>query len=128
MRKPTILVADDDHGVRSALRTRLTAHGYHVIESSDGLGALAQCSTGRVDAMILDHEMPDGDGRSIAPLIRKECDAPIVFLSGHPREDFRRIVMRLSDVYFLAKPLDTSKLLDLLTALIHPPTAAPHAA
>ena len=128
MGKPTILIADADCGVRSALRRRSTAHGYQGIESLDELGVLAHSATRRGDALIVDHEMPNGNGRSIAPLMRKECDAPIAFLSGHPREDFRRIVMRLSDTYSLAEPLDTVKLLDLLKALIHPPTAAPNAA
>ena len=119
MKKPTILIADDDRSVRAALRKRLTANGYRVLETSDGLGVIAQCLKEPVDAILLDHEMPNGDGRSIAPLIRKECDVPIVFVSGHPREEFRTTVMRLPDVYFLPKPFDAAKLLDLLASVIH---------
>ena len=121
MRKPTILVADDDRCIRSALRKRLTANGYHVLESPDGLGVIAQYLKEPVDAIILDHEMPNGDGRSVAHLIRKESDVPIVFVSGHSREEFRRIVMRLPDVYFLPKPFDAAKLLDLLASVIQTP-------
>jgi len=128
MKKPTVLVADDDRGVRSALRKRLTAHGYHVLESPDGLGVIAQCQREPVDAIILDHEMPNGDGRSITPLIRRESDVPIVFVSGHPREEFRHIVMRLPDVYFLPKPFDAKKLLELLASVVQSPGAAPPAA
>ena len=124
MRKPTVLVADDDHGVRSALRKRLTVNGYHVLESPDGLGVIAQCLRAPIDAIILDHEMPNGDGLSIAPLIRKESDVPIVFVSGHPREEFRAVVMRLPEVYFLPKPFDASKLLSLLSTLVQPPPYA----
>jgi len=127
MKKPTILIADDDRSVRAALRKRLAANGYRVLETSDGLGVIAQCLKEPVDAILLDHEMPNGDGRSIAPLIRKECDVPIVFVSGHPREEFRATVMRLPDVYFLPKPFDAAKLLDLLASVIHLRRPAPPA-
>lgn len=128
MGKPTVLVADDDRGIRSALRKRLTAHGYQVLESPDGRGVIAQYLKEPVDAIILDHEMPNGDGRSIAQLIRKESDVPIVFLSGHSKEDFRRIVMRLPGVYFLPKPFDAAKLLELLASVIQTHGAAAPAA
>lgn len=118
MARPRILIADDDPQVRKALRLRLTALGYRVTEASDGLGVLRECPRGRFAAAILDHEMPSGDGRSIAQLLRNESDVPIVFLSGHNREDFRSIVMRLPQMYFLPKPLDARKLADLLSSLI----------
>lgn len=118
LRKPTILVADDDRHVRAALRTRLTSWGYRVVESEDGLGVLGQCPRGWVDAVILDHEMPCGDGRAVARVIRNESDVPIIFLSGHDREEFRQIVMQLPDVYYLPKPLDESRLAELLSSIV----------
>jgi len=123
MKRFKILIADDDRGLRSALRTRLSAWGYSVVESPDGLGVVAACLKERPAAIILDHEMPNGDGRSIAHLIRNECDAPIVFLSGHSREEFRSTVMRLPDVYYLAKPFDEAKLRGLLESLVGKPVA-----
>lgn len=118
MRKPTILVADDDRHVRAALRVRLSAWGYRVVESEDGLGVLGQCPRGWVDAVILDHEMPCGNGRAVARVIRNESDVPIIFLSGHDREEFRQIVMQLPDVYYLPKPLDEKRLSELLASIV----------
>ncbi len=66
MSRPRILIADDNPHVRKALRVRLTAMGYRVTETADGLGVLRECPKGRFAAVILDHEMPSGDGRSIA--------------------------------------------------------------
>jgi DNA-binding response OmpR family regulator len=121
MGRPKILVADDEPHVRSALRRRLRSMGYDVLEAGDGLGVLSECAKGWIDAVILDHGMPNGDGRSIARVLRNETDVPIVFLSGYDREEFRSIVTRLADVYFLPKPLDEDKLRDLLASLIKTP-------
>jgi CheY-like chemotaxis protein len=71
--------------------------GYEVAESSDSLGVLAQCPKGSIDLLVLDHDMPNGEGRVIARVIRNETDVPVVFLSGHDREEFRSIVSELQD-------------------------------
>ena len=117
MKRPAILIADDDGHVRSALRKRLSAMGYRVMESDDGLGVISHTPLDRFAAIILDHEMPNGDGRSIARVIRHETDVPIIFLPGQNREEFRSITMQLPEVYFLKKPLDSEKLSDLLESL-----------
>lgn len=118
MECPTILIADDDAHHRMALRVRLSAMGFRVVESSDGLGAVGKCHTQRVSAVILDHEMPMGDGRSIAANIRECTDAPILFLSGHDREAFRNTVTRIPDTYYLQKPLDEQRFVEWLTAVV----------
>lgn len=118
MKKPTILIADDEPHMRAAMRKRLEAFGYDIVESADGLGVLSQCPKGWVDLVILDHGMPYGDGRSVARVIRNESDVPIIFVSGHDRDEFLSIVMDLPDVYFLPKPLDDEKLQALLESLL----------
>lgn len=118
MHKYKILVADDDRALRSSLRTRLESMGYSVIESNDGLGVLSQTLKEQVHVILLDQGMPNGDGRSIARVIRQECNIPIVFLSGHDREEFRSIAMQLSDVYYLPKPFEDEKLFHLLQQII----------
>jgi DNA-binding response OmpR family regulator len=117
MERPRILVADDDPTMRAALRTKLSKLGYQVAEASDGLEVLSHCHVGWVGTIILDHEMPNANGRSVAHSIRSRCNAPIVFLSGHGKEEFRSIVMELPDVYYLSKPLDDDKLAALLASL-----------
>ena len=122
MKRAKVLIADDDSKVRKALRLRLQEWGFSVIEAADGLGVLTQAAREKFDAIILDHEMPLGDGRTIAGVIRRGCDAPIVFLSGHDRESFRETVFRLPDVYFLPKPFEAGRLSELLAACVGPQT------
>src|SRR5262245_56827441 len=102
MARPGTLVADDVPAVRSAPRKRLSSLGDEVSEASDGLAVLHDGHVEWAGVIILDHETPDADGRSVARVLRSRCDAPIVFLSGHRKEDFRSIVAELRDVY---KPL-----------------------
>lgn len=116
MSKPIVLIADDDADVRRSLRTRLASWGCEVIEAHDGLSTLAKSRTTRIDAFILDHHMPMGEGCTIAANIRNHSAAPIIFLSGCTAEEFRPIVTQLPDTYLLRKPCDERKLLELLAS------------
>lgn len=118
MHQQTVLIADDDAQFRKALRARLSARGLAVVECWDGVGVLTKCQHTQVDALILDQEMPTGEGRCIAQLVRAFSGAPIIFVSGHAKEDFRDAVMSLPDTYYLAKPLGDGQLESLLNSLM----------
>lgn len=114
MKKKRILIADDDRQLRRSLRKRLKEWGYDVVESSDGLGVIAQATTAQVDALILDHQMPSGDGREIAYMIRQETDAPIIMLTGYDKSNFGGMLDDLSNVSYLRKPLESESLREIL--------------
>lgn len=118
MSQPTVLIADDDPNFRHALRIRLQALGYRVLECWDGIGVMAKTRSEDVDAYILDHEMPVGHGMAVAENLRAWTEAPIVFVSSHDREQFREAVTTLPETYYLPKPLDNDKLSDLLGKLM----------
>ena len=112
MKKPTILIVDDDRNVRTALRVRLLALGYHVLEGADRLGALQECTKGTADTIILDHQMPDGDRRWVARMVRNESDVPAVTPSGRDRREFRTMATKLPDGVRMSQ---------LLASIIEPP-------
>lgn len=114
MRTPTVLIADDDAGVRDALSLRFSRMGYSSVRARDGLEAMTRCKPDELDLAVLDHDMPNGDGRSLAAVLRRQMAAPILLLSGHPAEHFLFTVMNLPDVFFLPKPIDDAKLTALL--------------
>ncbi len=93
-------------------------------ETRDDLGVLGQCVPAGLDALVLDHDMPNGDGQSVARLNRRECEAPVVFLSGYDTECFRSIVMQLPDVYYLKKPVASERLESLLHQVLPASVAA----
>ncbi len=61
-RPARIVVADDEAGVRSFLRTVLEIAGYEVMEAENGKQALKEARAGRVDLVITDLVMPEQEG------------------------------------------------------------------
>lgn len=120
MQNSKVLVVDDDAAMRRALRKRLNDMGYGVVEAADGRSALFHLDQSSFGVVILDHEMLGMSGRSLAFGIRRQFDVPIVFLTGHNRETFRPVIMRLADTYYLSKPLDGEKFHSLMHSLSRP--------
>lgn len=59
---PTVLVVDDEDGIRDFLRSAFEAEGFTVLAAADGAAALALCEIYRPDAILLDLMMPRLDG------------------------------------------------------------------
>lgn len=81
----TILVAEDEDGVRSLVRDTLAAHGFQVLESRDGQEALKICAEhpGRIDLLLTDVVMPNLDGRRLAERLHAmRPETKILFMSG----------------------------------------------
>ncbi|MGH9534789.1 MAG: PAS domain S-box protein [Terriglobales bacterium] len=82
----TILIAEDEDGVRSLVRDTLAAHGFHVLESRDGREALQICAEhpGRIDLLLTDVVMPNLDGRRLAERLHAmRPETKILFMSGY---------------------------------------------
>jgi two-component system, cell cycle sensor histidine kinase and response regulator CckA len=110
----TILVVEDEHALRAAIRRLLQNEGYRVIEAENGAAALevlnAPSSAG-VALVLTDLRMPVMDGRQFAAaLARVRPDLPIVFMSGFTAQlmDMRLVSPHLA---FLAKPFKNDALL-----------------
>lgn len=127
MQHPRILLADDDVHLRHALELRLARAGFRVQTAASGLDVLRLAPTGLFDALILDHGMQGGDGRTVGRIVRHETDAPIVFLSGHASDDFAAILADLPHTYFVPKPPDVPRLARLLRKALAVARAAPQA-
>jgi signal transduction histidine kinase len=82
----TVLVVEDEPGVRSAVAGTLRAAGYQVLEAADAAQALAQAgAAGRLDLLITDVVMPWMRGEEVARLVaQRHPGVPVIFMSGHP--------------------------------------------
>ncbi|MCA9992533.1 MAG: response regulator transcription factor [Anaerolineales bacterium] len=78
-----LLLVDDHALFRQSLNVLLTAHGYEVVGmASNGFEALALARQLRPDLILMDIEMPDGDGLTATRLIKAEMpDVTIVMLT-----------------------------------------------
>jgi PAS domain S-box-containing protein len=82
----TILLVEDQEGIRNLLSVILTANGYNVVSAQNGQEALAvlEGREGRIDLLITDVVMPQMGGRELASaLITTHPETKVLFMSGH---------------------------------------------
>src|SRR3954470_1813538 len=86
----TVLIVDDHAGFRLSARRILEADGYEVVgEARDGREAVEAARRLRPKIVLLDVNLPDGDGCEVARELSGEKPSPaIVLTSSHDREDF----------------------------------------
>ncbi len=119
--KGTILVVDDDPGIRRLIITTLKdVAGFRIEEAAGGLQALETAAGLRPEIVFLDYEMPDLDGVETCRRLRSDpatADATIIMLTGMsdaPAQD--RAVSAGADM-FLTKPFSPLHLLTLVDEL-----------
>lgn len=86
-RNRSILVADDNPGVRESLQMQLEDLGYPVYLAENGEEAMELLKLSVPDLVILDVVMPDKGGQEVLAWIRNNKDTrdlPVIILTGHP--------------------------------------------
>lgn len=107
---PTVLVADDEDGIRDLYELWL-GDEYEILLASDGREALDHLSR-TVDVVLLDREMPGPSGMDVAESIdRSDHDPGVVVVSSKPQDI--EVASRPIDEY-LRKPVDASQLRDAI--------------
>jgi DNA-binding response OmpR family regulator len=109
----TILVADDDPGVRTLLRVLLSRHGFTVIDVENGLVALEIARSAHPDLVLIDWMMPLMDGREAVLRLKSDPatrDIPIVMLTAETQTDDKVAGLEAGAQDFLTKPFDNREL------------------
>ncbi|NQZ95090.1 MAG: response regulator, partial [Myxococcales bacterium] len=116
----TILVVDDEDLVRGAAGRMLELSGYQVIEASSGSRAVEIIRRGSaVDLALVDLTMPVMDGEQTFVALRAVApDLPVVFMSGHSREDVGLRVAGKERSSHITKPFRISVLSETIAALL----------
>src|SRR5690349_2684149 len=108
--KPTILVVDDEPGVRSSLTGVLHDEGYAVEAVASGEACLDRLARGPVDLVLLDVWLPGIDGLTTLQRLReRQVDAQVVLISGHGNIESAVRAIKLGAFDFVAKPLSLDK-------------------
>jgi len=78
---PTVLIVDDHDGFRESARALLEAEGFAVVgDAADGVAALAAALRLRPDVVLLDVQLPDVDGFTVADRLAALSEPPRVVL------------------------------------------------
>ena len=108
--KPTILIVDDEPGVRSALTGVLQDEGYLVESVATGEACLDRVTRGALDLIVLDVWLPGMDGlATLARLRERQVDAQVVLISGHGNIESAVRAIKLGAFDFVEKPLSLEK-------------------
>ncbi|RMB52185.1 winged helix family two component transcriptional regulator [Sphingomonas sp. PP-CE-3A-406] len=115
-----ILVVDDEISIRRLLRNTLERAGYAVVEAVDARSAIACAAAEHPSAILLDLGLPDRDGLSLIPVLRRDGDAVILVVSARDATDEKVAALDLGADDFVTKPFDSDELLARLrVALRH---------
>ncbi|MEI6730879.1 MAG: sigma 54-interacting transcriptional regulator, partial [Pseudomonadota bacterium] len=112
MKKPIILLADDDKAICTVLEQAIRRHGYEIIASDNGKSLLELVEQGRGDVVITDIMMPGIGGLELIPKIKvKRPDLPIIVISAVNTLLTAVKVNQLGAYEYLPKPFDLDILL-----------------
>lgn len=111
----SVLIVDDDEGVRRLFAYELESLGVRILEAGDGRTAVEIATAERPDAILLDVLMPGVDGWETLRLLKQRPETrniPVVILSV---VDDRAFGLSLGAFDYLLKPVEVSALVDSLS-------------
>ena len=113
MKPKEILVVDDDEQIQYLLTELLRHYGYHVVCRSDVKSALEDVEKSRPDLVLLDLNLPDGNGLDLLRDVRNRFGrtVPVVVLSGMRQEEAVVEGLELGADDYVTKPFSPSELL-----------------
>ena len=115
MKKPCILVVDDDAALRELITLRLEANNFRVESVDSGEAALAKLAVARPDAVLTDMQMAGMDGMALFNAIRARDPAlPVIVLTAHGTIPDAVAATQQGLFGYLTKPYDAATLIDLL--------------
>lgn len=113
-----ILVVDDDFELRSIVGFALRQGGFLALEAGDGAVALAAVEAEQPALIVLDLNLPGGDGLSLLPELRARTEAPVLVLSVRSSEEDVVRALDLGADDYLTKPFSPRTLLARIRALL----------
>ncbi len=123
-----ILIVDDDQGLRETLGDFLGQEGYDTLEAANVAEARVHLKAGAPDLLLLDLNMPGGDGLSFAAEVRASASTPIIIISGKGQMVDRVVGLEVGADDYLAKPFELRELLARIRAVLRRSKGSPPAA
>ena len=109
----TVLLVEDEDGVRAFSARALRNKGYEVLEARSGDAAMEVLSDAQkpIDLLITDVVMPKVDGPTLVRHVREQRpDLKVIFISGYTEDSFRRRLDQDAGIHFLPKPFSLKQL------------------
>lgn len=104
MKKPRVLICDDNEATHQILSVYLEAEGMRHYSVFNGRSALKKAQTDNYDLIVLDVTMPGMLGTEVCSEIRKFSEVPIIMLTGKGEEIDRILGLELGADDYVLKP------------------------
>lgn len=112
IKRPSILLVEDEENLHEALKMNLELEGYDVTSSYDGAAALKAVQSEYFDLIILDIMLPEMDGITVTESIRiRNNEVPILILSARNSSADRVLGLKKGADDYLVKPFNLEELL-----------------
>ncbi len=108
----TVLIIDDEDGIRSILLDSLELEGYKVLEAKNGQEGLSRALASFPDLILLDVKMPDMDGFEVCQALRDnpKCkDIPVIFLTAEDQFQSMLQAISLKTQGYITKPFNVEE-------------------
>ncbi|MFZ5620719.1 MAG: sigma-54-dependent transcriptional regulator [Pseudomonadota bacterium] len=115
MNPATVLIVEDDPGLREALCDTLELAGYTVVAATDGPAALELMERSPIGMVVSDVQMPDMDGYGLLKRIRsRHPDLPVVLMTAYGTVQKAVDAMHCGASDYLTKPFAADVLVDMV--------------
>jgi DNA-binding response OmpR family regulator len=114
----TILLVDDEDSIQKLLAYPLEREGYRVLQARDGVEALEQFASERVDLVVLDIMLPKLDGLEVCKRLRAESEVPIIMLTARDDELDKVLGLELGADDYITKPFSIREFRSRVRALL----------
>ncbi len=116
MKKPLILIADDDNAIRLVLEKKFNRSGFTTKSTDKGKTLLSWVENGEGDLVITDVVMEDSNGLELLPIIQNiRPDLPIMVMSGLNTIKTAIDASAGGAYEYFPKPFDLDNVLDVVT-------------
>ena len=114
----TVLIIEDEKGIRRLLRTALEGDSLRVFEAEDLARGLVEAATRKPDLVILDLGLPDGDGITFVQEFRQWSSVPVLVLSARDSEHDKIAALDAGADDYMTKPFGVGELQARLRVLM----------
>ena len=113
-----ILIVEDDNLLNKTLAYNLTSDGYNITSAFNAESAIYQLSNNEYDLVLLDINLPDGNGYDLCKLIKPEHpDTVVIFLTANDQESDQIRGYEVGAVDYITKPFSIGALQRKISAM-----------
>jgi two-component system response regulator RegX3 len=113
-----ILLIEDEEVLAGNIKRYLDRRGYEVVTAGTAAEGIRLFDQGDIDLVLLDLNLPDGDGRDVARALRRKGDTPIIMVTARGTETDRIVGLELGADDYVVKPFSGAEVIARIRAVL----------